>query len=114
MSKLLEATCSPAGIVTADGVPVEGAVILSQGKAQSSGILLIDGEKLWYLTSSASDLKTTIEKVASALNQAATGLNSAGGALNGLAGGSGAGAIAAAAAITPIVAELNALKEALK
>lgn len=114
MSKLLPATCSQASIVTADGVPVEGAQILSEGKQSSSGLLLIDGDKVWYFTSSASDLKTAIGKIADALQAAATGLNAAGTALDGIASGSGAPVTAAASQITPLVTELTQLKEALK
>lgn len=114
MSKLLPATCSQASIVTADGVQVEGATILSEGKQSSSGVLLIDGDRIWYIASSASDLKTAIGKIADALQAAATGLNAAGSALNGIAGGSGAPVITAANQITPLVTELTQLKEALK
>jgi len=114
MSKILNATCSAAGVVTCEGVEVPAAEVLSEGKQASSGILIIDGDKAWFIALSASDLKTTIDKVAQALTQAATGLNAAGGGLNALAPGSGAAVISAANQITPLVTELNQLKEALK
>lgn len=63
MSKMLEASCSALSIVTADGVPVPGVTILSQGKQLSSGILILDGDKGVYVTSNASDIKTLITNV---------------------------------------------------
>lgn len=69
MSKMLEATCSAISIVTADGVPVPGAVILSQGKQVSSGVLILDGDKAVYLTSNASDIKTLITNVGTLIDQ---------------------------------------------
>lgn len=114
MSKVLIATCNASGKVTAGGVQIPTATVLSEGKQASSGILILDGDKAWYIALSSSDLKTTIDKVAQALQQAATGLNAAGAALNGMVPGTGASTIAAATQITPLVAELNTLKEALK
>lgn len=67
MSKILDATCSAAGVVTADGVPVNAAEVQSEGKQSSSGLLIMDGEKAWYLPSSATDIKTDIEKEVDAL-----------------------------------------------
>lgn len=113
MSKILAATCV-AGVVTAEGVPVPAAVVLSAGVAQSSGILIVDADKAWYIALSSSDLKTTIEKVSQALTQTATGLASAGPTLDSLVPGSGAPVSAAAVQINAIVVELTALKEALK
>lgn len=114
MSKILAATCDASGKVTADSVQVPAAVVLSEGKQASSGILIIDGDKAWYIALSASDLKTTIEKVSAALTQTANGLASAGPTLDGLVPGSGAPLTAAATQINSIVTELNQLGEALK
>lgn len=117
MTKILAATCSPASIVTAAGLPVAGAVILSEGKQQSSGFLVIDGDKIWYVASSATDIKTTIEKLVALLDKlstvvttTSTGLIAAGSALDGIAGGSGTAVTAAGNNLTPIVSELASLK----
>lgn len=68
MSKILDATCNPAGIVTSESVPVPAATVMSEGKQQSTGIMIMDKDKAWYLTSNATDIKTTIEKVNAALD----------------------------------------------
>lgn len=90
MSKVLDATCNASGTVTADGVPVVGAIVLSEGKQASSGVAVMDGDKVWYLTSSATDIKNTIEKLisviekdAEALTQIATTLTSIGAGMTG-------------------------------
>ena len=80
MSKMLNATCSASGQVKVGSDLVPGAEILSEGKKQSSGILLIDGDLVKYLASSAGDLKSLITSMVSILDQLATvlsGLDSA-------------------------------------
>lgn len=72
MSKILAATCNAAGVVTADGVPVVGAIVLSEGKKASSGVAVMDGDKVWYLTSSATDIKDLITSMVEITNQIAT------------------------------------------
>ena len=62
MSKILRATCNASGVVTAEGQTVPAAVVLSEGKQASSGLLLMEGENADYIPSSATDIKTTIEK----------------------------------------------------
>ena len=63
MSKILSATADATGKVTAEGQLVPAAVVLSQGKQASSGLLIIEGDKAWYLVGmSVTDLVTTIEK----------------------------------------------------
>lgn len=74
MSKIIPASAS-GGIVTADGVPVPAATILSKGTGQSSGILVIDGEKAWYIPTTVSDLEATLTQVISALGQVKTALD---------------------------------------
>lgn len=114
MSKVLDATCSASSKITADGIEVVGAVILSEGKKASAGVAVMDGDKVWYLTSNAADLKDAIDLAAQALTQAAAGLTAAGSGLDGIAPGSGTAVTAAANQITPLVTQLNQLKEALK
>lgn len=69
MSKILDATCDATGVVTADGVAVTIAEVQSEGKQASSGILIIDGDKAWYIPSSATDIKTTIEKLITVIDK---------------------------------------------
>lgn len=73
MSKILEATCSASGMVSAEGVTVPAAEVMSEGTQASEGLLFMEGDVSKYLPSSASDVKTTIEKTIQVL----TDLNAA-------------------------------------
>lgn len=95
MSKIIDATCSAAGIVTAEGVPIPTAQVLSEGKQTSSGLLFIDGDKARYMPSSASDIKSLITKLVTIL----TGLD---------------GATNSPGAQATLISELSAFKELLK
>lgn len=114
MSRILEATANAAGVVTALGVPVDGAVILSEGKQASSGVLIVDGDKCWYVASSATDIKTTIEKCADAITKIANLFTSMGAGMTGPTTAPPPTLATDVAAINAVVTELNALKGALK
>lgn len=78
MSKVLDAMCNAAGVVTAEGQTVPVATVLSEGKKASSGVLLMQGEKAAYVTSNASDIKDLISSLVEIINQVAviaTGLD---------------------------------------
>lgn len=68
MSKILAATCSALGIVTADGVTVPTAEVLSLGTGASSGLLYLEGDKAWYIPSSATDIEETLDKAIDSLD----------------------------------------------
>lgn len=68
MSKTLLASCQ-AKIVTASGVPVATAEILSEGVGSSEGVLILDEDTAFFLTSNASDIKTLLEKIVDALGK---------------------------------------------
>ena len=59
MTKILDATCSQNN-VTVENRILADCEIFSEGKALSSGVVLIEEEKTYYITSNASDIKTTI------------------------------------------------------
>lgn len=84
MSRILEAECDAEGVVRCQGFVIDGAKILTHGKQASTGILIIDGEHIVYLTSNADDLFSTLDKVANALGKAVEGLNKAASGLQGL------------------------------
>lgn len=120
MSKILDATCSAVGVVTADGVPVPAATVLSEGKQSSNGLLFLDEDKARYLTSSATDIKTTIEKLAdtitslnTALTQIGTTLTSIGAGMTGPTTSPPPTLAADVIAINGKVTELNAIKATL-
>jgi hypothetical protein len=87
MSKILTATCDAQGKVTADSVVVDIAQVLSEGKQASSGILIIDGNKAWYMPSSATDIKTSIEKLIAVITDAAAALTQVGTTLTSIGAG---------------------------
>jgi hypothetical protein len=64
--KMVEASCV-AGVVSLEGIPVPAAEFFSEGVAQSDGIALMQGERVVYLNSNASDLKESIEQCVSIL-----------------------------------------------
>jgi hypothetical protein len=112
MSKILEANCV-GKVVKVEGVPVE-AEILSEGNGQSEGALLLEGQKAVYLTSNASDLKTTLEKVSNALTKISETLTSIGSGMTGPTTAPPPALPANVAEINSLVAELSTLKENLK
>lgn len=90
MSRIFDATCDATGKVTADGVIVTSAEVLSEGKQASEGLLFMEGDQARYLTSSATDVKTTIENlidvltdVTAALTKVSTTLTSIGAGMTG-------------------------------
>lgn len=87
MSKVLAATCSAAGVVTADGVVVPEAEVLSEGAQASSGVLILDKGLKTYVASSASDVKSTLEKVSTALDDISTVLTTIATALTSIGAG---------------------------
>lgn len=90
MSRILEATCDASGKVTADGAVVDGAFVFSEGKQASSGLLFLQGDNAFFIPSSATDIKTVIEKLVlviddlnASLNQLVTTLTSVGAGMTG-------------------------------
>jgi hypothetical protein len=90
MSKALAASCTAAGVVMAEGVPVPAAEVLSAGQAASTGLLIIDGDKAWYFPSSAADISATItqtmaviDKLNAVITQLGTTLTSIGAGMTG-------------------------------
>jgi hypothetical protein len=112
-AKALPATCL-SSVVTAMGFAVTPVTILSEGKGQSSGVLIMDGEQAFYIASNAGDLKTTLEKVASALTEIATTLTAIGAGMTGPTTAPPPTLPTSVTAINAVVTQLNALKEVLK
>jgi N-methylhydantoinase B/oxoprolinase/acetone carboxylase alpha subunit len=108
-TKMLDATCSAVGIVTAEGSLVQDAEILSQGKQASSGVLLIEQDKARYLTSNASDIKALITSLVAIINQIATIATGIDAASN-----SPGGQTAAITQLQTLKTQLDATKDLLK
>ncbi len=89
MSKVLAATCA-VGIVTAGGLPVPAAEILSEGVGPSSGVLILDEDLAQYIAKTTPDLKsaigdlsTLLGTVSGSLTTIATALTSIGAGMTG-------------------------------
>lgn len=120
MSKLIEADCV-AGVVTADGVPVPSADILSEGVGSSDGVLFLDEDLAFYIPKGSPDLKTALTKLIALVSQLTTALTAIDSKVMVTTCPAGSGtagptpmAAASIAQITSIQAELSALKEMLK
>lgn len=124
MSKVLEATCV-GGVVSVGGVPVPGVVLLSEGVANSTGILIIDEMRAYYITNVGNDLDTTLGKVIEAFDKVIAALEKAvdslttldtTGFLIGAAGAVPSPPVATAdiAGITSAAAELEGVKAELE
>lgn len=128
MSRIIATTLVAPNIVMEGTFPIPTAQVLSEGKQASSGVLLMQGEECFYITSNATDIKTTIAKISSiiedlnsALTQIATTLTSIGAGMTGPTTAPPPTLAADVLAITGKVTELTAtkveldlLKEALK
>lgn len=73
MSRVLQATCI-AGVVSVNGIPVPGVTLLSEGISQSQGILVVDEDRIFYLTNLGNDLETTLEKLIDTITKLNNGL----------------------------------------
>lgn len=114
MSKILAATCDNAGKVTADGVIVPEAVVLSLGKQASSGLLYLDGDNAWYFPSSATDVEATLGQISLAIEKIANVLTSLGAGMTGPTTAPPPTLGVDVAAIMQIKAAVDQLKGALK
>lgn len=62
MSMILEASCVN-NIVTCKGLAIPDAIVLSEGVAPSTGILLMQDGELYYIAKTTADLKKTIDEL---------------------------------------------------
>lgn len=113
MTKVLQATCEN-GTVTVDGQEITPDLVLSEGVASSQGVLIIDGDKSYYVAKTSPDLKTTIEKTVDAVNKIADVLTAIGAGMTGPTTAPPGTLAADVAAIQATTTELTELGEALK
>jgi len=112
LSKILPANCESEE-VTIEGQQVE-ASILSEGIGASNGVALIDKEQVTYITSNATDIKTTLEKLTESLDKAVLIFTSIGAGMTGPTTAPPPTLAVDLAEITAISTELKALKDELK
>lgn len=114
MSKVLFAECDGSEKIFVDGLEVPDAVILSEGKQASDGILVIEGELVKYLTSSAADLKTALEKMAVGLDKVKASIDLLSTGLTGATSAAPPTLAVSLAEIDSVKTELEQLSGALK
>jgi len=113
MPKALAATCV-SGVVTCEGVALAGAVILSEGVGSSSGYVVIDEEKIYYVAKTSPDLKTTLEKLISITNKVTALFTSVGAGMHGDTTAPPPTLASDVSAISAEVAILQTLTESMK
>ncbi len=113
MSRMLEAACI-GGVVTVGALPVVGVTILSEGIGPSTGVLIMQGDELYYVAKTSPDLESTLTSVISALTEIATTLTAIGAGMTGPTTAPPPTLAVSVASITSKVVELTALKELLK
>lgn len=76
MSQVLSATCE-GGVVKYQGYPVPGVEILSEGIGPSTGILVIDLTRVYYIAKTTTDLDETLDRLIAVLGKVSEGLGKA-------------------------------------
>lgn len=128
MSKILVASANAQGKVTCEGVLIPEAVILTAGKQASTGLLYIEGEKAYYIPPITSDIASTIDKTAKALEDIVEAIQKIASTLTSIGGGMSGSTTAPpptlaadvtiinnkASEISALKSELDTLKGALK
>ena len=71
MPRVLNASCV-AGVVTAGSLPVTEVAILSEGVSSSTGYLILDQDRKYYVAKTSPDLKTAINSLGSLLTNIST------------------------------------------
>lgn len=113
MSKILSASCT-GKVVTAEGLPVSTAEILSEGNGVSEGALLMDEEKQYYITSNATDIKQTLDALNQLIPKLVTIITSIGAGMTGPTTAPPPTLATQLAELTAINVQLTALKGMLK
>lgn len=85
MSNSIIATCENK-VVKYQGASVEEVKILSKGIGLSEGVLIMDGERKFYLVSSANDIDKTLAQVSIALEKTSNALGVIANSLTAIAG----------------------------
>jgi len=111
--RILEATCL-AGNVKINGVLVPGVDVLSQGTKQSSGVAILDGDKVKYLVLAFDDLSETLNQVSGVLSTIASTLTAIGSGMTGSTTAPPPTLGASVSQINSVASALSALKDNLK
>ncbi len=113
MSKALAATCV-AGIVSIGEFVLEDVEIFSEGVAASEGVVILDGDKAYYVAKTSPDLNSTLQQVLDALGGIKAALQDiATGPVTSPGGSAGPTFPALATSLTARVATITAAETAL-
>lgn len=82
MSKILPGSCT-GNVVTSESLPIPTAEILSEGVGPSTGIVIMQGDKQFYIAKTSPDLKVTIEKLNSLITKLVPIITSIGAGMTG-------------------------------
>lgn len=113
MSKILEASCV-ANVVTCEELPITTAEILSEGVGESEGVLLMQGDKQYYIAKTSPDLKATIDSLNDLITKIIVVFTSIGAGMTGPTTAPPPTLATDLADLTQINVELTALKSMLK
>lgn len=113
MAKVLEASCEN-GIVTLEGQQIEVDLLLSEGVAPSTGVLIIDGAKTYYVARTSPDLKSSLETITEAINSIADIFTAIGAGMTGPTTAPPGTLAADVTELQALATELEDLGEALK
>lgn len=119
MSKILPASCDASGVVKCEDYIVPEAIVMTEGKQASEGLLFMDKGLMRYIPmKQTSDLITLLDKISAALDQIANGLEAmdTNGYLIAADAGVPSGPVAAGniSSIRNLKSQLDDLKGALK
>lgn len=103
MSKVFQASFDGSKVLYS-GYEVPNCEVVSEGKGASNGLLFISEGRVFYVASSALDIKSTLEKLSSVLTEVVASLTTLD---NKPVGGTGS---APAPALATNIANINALK----
>lgn len=82
MSRILDATCV-ANVVKVEGKVVSPVTILSQGVKSSTGVALLESDKLTYVASNASDISDLISQLSTLVQSISDAFSAFGTAMTG-------------------------------
>lgn len=74
MSRVFDSTCV-GNVVKIDGKTITPATVISEGVKSSTGVALMQGDKVHYLTSNATDIKDLITNIGSLIDKIVTALS---------------------------------------
>jgi hypothetical protein len=109
--KILEATCDDGKVMVGEyELDAESVTIIGGGIGESTGVVFIDGDKVYYMASSSPDIAKLLDSVIEALTKTANTLTAIGAGMTGPTTAPPGALPGNVADINAAIAELNTLK----